>query len=160
MNEDYSYLNGLSKEAQEIIIQKVIKGEPNLFQSIMVVLGNRRHRGVLQDCATENKHYRKNSKRNTNLSGISEPLFNEIFEYTYNRFTSKPRKKINRPITSKENMTIAKGAMILALQKCNVSEKNITGMLGVMDKILNTTSEYELKNVFREYVKDHQEKEG
>ena len=160
MNNDYSYLSGLSKEAQEIIIAKIERGEVNLYHSIMAVLEGRRNRECLQDCEKEKKHYRKYSKRKTDISDIKEPLFDEIFEYIYSRYTSKPRKDKEHPLANKEIMLTSKGALIMALQKCNVSEKNIVGMLGVMDTILRTTSEYKLKNTYKEYLKEHREKES
>lgn len=159
MNDDYSYLSGLSPEAQQIIITKVEQGEVNLYHSIMAVLEGRRKRENLRDCVTENKHYRKYSKRKTDLSNISEPLFNEIFNYVYGRFTNKTRPQVRQQLTTKENMTISKGAMVLALQACKVSDKNIMGMLGVMDTILHKTSENKLKSAYREYLLEHQEEQ-
>lgn len=54
-------------------------------------------------------------------------------------------------------MFIAKGAMILALEKCNVSDKNIKGMVGVIDYILHNTSEYGLKVAYKDYIKEQQQ---
>ena len=62
-------------------------------------------------------------------------------------------KILNHPLTSYDNRSAAKGAMILALEKCSVSEKNIKGMLGVIDYILQTTSEYELKQTYKEHIR-------
>lgn len=157
MANDYSYLSGLSPEAQKVIIDKVERGEPNLYHSIMAVLGNRRQRECLKDFETEKKHYRKYSKRNTNISDISDTIYNEIFNYVYASFISKGHTDIKRPLTSKDNMLIAKGAMIIALEKCNVSDKNIKGMIGVLDHVLRNNSEYRLKAAYKDYIRENQE---
>lgn len=160
MNDDiYSYLRGLSQEAQEIIITKIERGETNLYHSIMAILAGREKHGTLKDRETENKHYREHSKRKTDISDISEPLFDEIFNYVFARFESKKykHKQVKYPVTSKDNMKIAKGAMIKALEKCNVSDKNLVGMVGVLDYILKTTSEYHLITAYKEYLKEHPE---
>ena len=163
LNNDYKYLSGLSQEAQEIIINRAEQGEVNLYHSIMSVLGGRKQRESIKDCEAEKKHYRLYSKRNTDLTGISKPLFDEIFNFTYARFMEKEQKEHKKhrtdkqPLTSKNNMLIAKGAMILALEKCNVSEKNITGMVGVIDAILHDTSEIKLKAAYENYIEAHQE---
>lgn len=156
---DYNYLSGLSSEAQQVIIGKIEHGEINLYHSIMSVLGNRKQRGCFKDRETENKHYRKYSKRQTDLSDVSKPLFDEIFNFCYDRFENREHKELRQPLTTKENMIIAKGAMIKALEKCNVSEKNIIGMIGVLDNILRTTSEYRLKAAYKDYMQEHQEQE-
>ena len=160
MNEDiYSYLRGLSPEAQEIVIAKIEQGEVNLYHSIMAVLANREKHRTLKDRETENKHYREFSKRKTDLSDISEPVFDEIFNYVFARFERKKckHKQVKYPLTSKDNMKIAKGAMIKALEKCNVSDKNLVGMVGVLDYILQTTSEYHLIAAYKDYLKEHPE---
>ena len=59
------------------------------------------------------------------------------------------------PIATKEEMLIAKGAMIMALEECNVSDKNIKGMLGVMNHLLHTRSAFDLKKTYQDYAKCH-----
>lgn len=154
LNNDYSYLNGLSDEAQKAIINQIDCGKKNIYHSIMAVLDGRRKKGVLKDCESEKKYYLSYSKRKTDLTDIDE-YYDEIFTYVYQRYINKPRryKATQLPLTCKDNMLIAKGAMILALEKCSVSEKNIKGMLGVIDTILQTTSEYELKQTYKEHIR-------
>lgn len=62
MNNDYNYLNGLSPQAQEVIINKIDNGEINIYQSIMAVLGSRHHKEQLKDCETEKRRYMKGKK--------------------------------------------------------------------------------------------------
>lgn len=148
-------LNGLSYECKKAIIDKKERGDGDLWASIMSVLGRRKHNGSLKDVDTEKKHYRKYSKRKVKINDIEPQVFDELFNYAYAYFMSKDEnhKILNHPLTSYDNRRVAKGAMIMALEKCSVSEKNIKGMLGVIDYILQTTSEYELKQTYKEHIR-------
>lgn len=153
MAEDFSYLSKMSDRAQKLIIDRVAEGKTNLYQSIMAILGSRMKNGELSDLETEMEYY-KNRNRGK-IADIDELLFDEIFEYIYYKFQANRLRDNGSPIASKDERLIAKGAMIMALERCGVSDKNIQGMLGVMNQLLLTRSAFDLKKTYQEYSKCH-----
>lgn len=153
MAEDYGYLNNVSKEVEDFIIKRVEEGKLNLYNSIMSVLGYRMKSGEFtSDLDTEREYYKKKNEKK--LEDIEDKeFFDKLYEQIFLKFQSNRLRDNGSPIPTKDERLVAKGAMIMALRQCKVSEKNIDGMLGVLEEIMRSKSAFEIKKAYQDYSK-------
>lgn len=88
INDDYRYLEPLSKETKDFIITQVNNGGKNLYHSIMAVLMNKFHKETIADLETEKALYMKKY----NIEEMHKEIICEIMDLCYERAKRKNEK--------------------------------------------------------------------
>ena len=160
MEENFNYLTGLSEKAKNIIIKKVENGDKNIYHSIMAVLSARDKNGTFSNDLLEEKIvYKNNKKGRRNIDDLDTDTFDEIFKFTYNKYLLKRIEyKTGHSFVKSQNKHLIKAALIHTLKMRNVSYTEINKTIDVLNGILKNVSEYDLKNIYYDYVKNFYDK--
>ena len=80
--EYFGYLDCVSQEAKEFVINRVHNGNKNVYHSIMAVLNNRIRHKTVEPLEEEYAFYLKKAKKH-DFTETELPYVREIFEYCY-----------------------------------------------------------------------------
>ena len=86
--DDFGYLNYVSKEAKQFVIDRVNAGNKNVYHSIMATLGNRIQHNTIKPFEEEYAFYLQKAKKH-DFTESELPYVREIFEYCYTKGLEK-----------------------------------------------------------------------